>query len=259
MEKVEIDYEGLRNTFESTGNRAQLDKLVLTFIGKLELKMFREGKPPYIPFLKGVELQKETIDQLSIIDTYVLILQDAKPRDLLIAHIFQIENALQKFYELDWHGIVDIKVFYEHIFRGMPLSKRVDFLYENEKYLMLFNEAKKTICTLEYFGYENFETFKNAVTEFIEFIVRNGYPHIAFAMSIISELYERRLEIVNGWIKQEKALELDIYALPFIEGAISEALDKLYTEELQKRCSTLPNNDLKIAPVSNVSEGKPNI
>lgn len=248
--KTELDYFGLRFIFERNGNREKSDRLVLQFINKLNSDFIRKEEFPRFDFIEDFELQKKTIDRLTVIQTYLLIRLKAQPRDLLLAHLFHSEEAQIEFSTLYKNGKINIKEFFTEIFGKMPLNQRIDYLYKNYGYLALFLEAKENIRSLQYFGYEVYEVFEIAVKEFLEFIIKNGYPHLSLAMDLIPLLYENRLEIINGWIEEEKALELDVYALPLIEDTILQSQDDMYIEKLQKRGHIGPEQPLTITPVS---------
>lgn len=338
---TQINYMGLRKIFESTGNRENLDKLVLSFL-KNELSNFDRNNILDIPFLKGVELQKDTIKHLTHIDTYILILQGTEPQNILISHFLKMSKQNERVIDLFKRGLISIQelqdylnknldintlnyifdnrelfegldfkpikdrffsiapclhiypsvleaalrllrevpftnaelswfdnnlaqsnqhkiismTFFKDIFEGLSLSQRIDLLYNNENFIKIFQKTEGIAYIYDYrrFGYETDGEYETAITEFIESVIKDGYPHIAFATGLTSLLYKRRLEILNAWIEEEKTLELDIYALPFIEGAFSLALDDRYSEELQKRNSTDPEKKFEITPVDQGEE-----
>ncbi len=250
MTKTKLDYWGLRYIFRKNGNVKKFDKVILHVINSLNADFIRQEVFRCVGFIEDFELQKETIDCLTIIQTYLLIRLKAQPRDLLLAHLVRSEEARKEFSALYENGNISIIGFFMEIFGKMPLNQRIDFLYENDSYLALFREAKEKIQSLQHFGYEDYENFERAVKEFFEFIIKNGYPHLSLAMDLIPLLYENRFKILNEWIKEEKALEVDIYALPFIEDTVSQNEDNLYIEELQKRGLIGPEQPLTITPVS---------
>lgn len=182
--------------------------------------------------------------------TYLLIRLEAGQKDLLLAHLLQSEEAQIEFWALYEQNAVSIIGLFANIFKNMTLNEKIDFLYENDKYLALFNKAKEKIPKLQYFCSFDTESFKLGVLNFKAFIIKNGYPHLALAMNLIPSLYDRRIEIINGWVKEEKVLELDIYTLPLITGTISSSHDDNYIKELQKRGLISIKKPLTITPNS---------
>lgn len=345
MEKVEVNYMGLRKIFESSGNRDQLDALVLNFLNTKVAPTFDEKNISPIPFLKGVELQEKAIEHLFSKNAYILLLHGVCPQESLIRNILHAGNnskrvidlyergliniqGLQdylnhyadidsinylldnkeKFKELDFAPIkkrflyifnrthIDISIleaglkllkevpfaenelkwletyfkaalqqrnfipyknkvinFLYDIFKALSLMNIIDLLFSNCNYVRLIQISNSilNIPVYQIFGYGRESDYEISITGFITFIIENEYPHIALAMEQLPLLRERRFEIINGWINRGKALELDIYALPFIEdgNSISSELDDRYNEELQKRATQSSIKDLALAPI----------
>lgn len=145
----------------------------------------------------------------------------------LVALTASIETAKEKrdtfqaFEDFFHHGIIGSASIEETI---EILKTRPDCLHlikniptANEAFLSIFDRPLKD------------QTLKSVMEELKNKIVRGQLSSIGFALYLFEPLFEKRIDILNEWVANDKTIEVDIYANVFIKGLIPyEELDATY-------------------------------
>ena len=114
MEKVRINYEGIRRVFERTGNLKELDFLVRNYI-RLEMPTLKDELDPV---LYDVTIQSTTVSNLSDHELCALLINKANPHYALLHRAMMSENRSVLFILFEY-DVIDSetfeKIFYQNV------------------------------------------------------------------------------------------------------------------------------------------------
>ncbi len=169
------------------------------------------------------------------IDTIFTLLyctkSDAESQTIAAFIIKGIEYSSQKIIE-QTIAYMSARIFVLH---RCSVSDLLNFLHLHPEFISILNAIEKT-------GEKNYNACFNVVSEgalplfiksSIAFVGRGSFKLTGFTLRSFPKVFERRIDILNTWVKNDREIELDIFGPSLLEGKLpDESLDKEYLAAL---------------------------
>lgn len=138
--------------------------------------------------------------------------------------------------------------------RRIPASNLLNYLHSRPDFISILNAIEKT-------SEENYNACFNIICEedlsvFINisviFIGRGSFELTGFTLRSFPKVFERRIDILNAWVKNDCEIELDIFGPSLLEGKLpDESLDEKYLAALSGKTEQKIPQMRQVEPTDN--------